>query len=169
MKRRKGTRRTHHPAEVAADALRWSCKPSQLGISSMESVDTVERDYRAGPSTAGAEGGIGDEARRVQHLRHRPARDRTDHHHHPHAPRVCARPATLLDKCYVHNFRDPDSPSMISLPAGQGIAFKKDMETFLNELQKGIPAVFESRRYIEQRKSHSGTFPGPAAQRPEGL
>ena len=47
------------------------------------------------------------------------------------------RPAALLDKCYVYNFRDPDSPTMLSLPAGQGIAFKKDMETFLDELLKG--------------------------------
>jgi hypothetical protein len=58
----------------------------------------------------------------------------------------------LTDKCYVHNFRDPDSPIMITLPAGKGMAFKKDMAGFLTELMKAIPAVFESRRYAEQRK-----------------
>jgi lon-related putative ATP-dependent protease len=62
------------------------------------------------------------------------------------------RPAELTDKCYVHNFRDPDAPLMIKLPAGQGIAFTREMANFLAELQRSIPAVFESRRYVEQRK-----------------
>jgi len=61
--------------------------------------------------------------------------------------------AELTDKIFVHNFKDPDSPLYISLPAGQGTAFKKDMATLLAELLKNVPAVFESRRYQEQRKS----------------
>ena len=44
------------------------------------------------------------------------------------------QPAELTDKCYVNNFHDPDSPKLIVLPAGQGNAFKKDMETFLDEI-----------------------------------
>jgi ATP-dependent Lon protease len=63
------------------------------------------------------------------------------------------RKVELTDKCYVHNFHDPDAPIIITLPAGQGNLFKRDMENFLSELLKGIPAVFESRRYIEQRKT----------------
>lgn len=63
------------------------------------------------------------------------------------------RQANLTDKCYVHNFRDPDQPMLIVLPAGQGSSFKKDIGLLLGELLKGIPAVFESRRYQEQRKS----------------
>ena len=41
----------------------------------------------------------------------------------------------------------------VMLPAGQGMQFKRDMASLLADLQKSIPAVFESRRYIEQRKS----------------
>ena len=59
----------------------------------------------------------------------------------------------LNDKCYVHNFRDPDSPMILILPAGKGAELKKDMESVVTELQKNIPAVFESRRYLEQRKA----------------
>jgi len=63
------------------------------------------------------------------------------------------RKIPLTDKVYVHNFRNPDAPIMLVFPAGQGMAFKREMASFLDDLQKGIPAVFESRRYIEQRKS----------------
>ncbi|HMK38450.1 MAG TPA: ATP-binding protein, partial [Bacteroidota bacterium] len=62
------------------------------------------------------------------------------------------RKIPLTDKVYVHNFRNPDSPIMLAFQAGQGIAFKREMAAFLDDLQKSIPAVFESRRYIEQRK-----------------
>ncbi|MBI5470858.1 MAG: AAA family ATPase [Ignavibacteriae bacterium] len=60
---------------------------------------------------------------------------------------------TLTDKCYVFNFRDSDSPRLIVLPAGKGIAFKKDTATLLSELISQIPAAFESRRYNDLRKS----------------
>src|SRR4030042_3013863 len=33
------------------------------------------------------------------------------------------------DLCYVNNFKNPDMPHMISLPPGQGNAFKKEWET----------------------------------------
>jgi lon-related putative ATP-dependent protease len=152
MKQRPGKQRKH-PSEVTSQALRWTCKPAQLGISSMESVkplheiigqDRALRALKVGLEMkhegynifATGQPGTGRTTTITRMLRE-----------------YADRPATLLDKCYVYNFRDPDSPSMISLPAGQGISLKKDMETFLNELLKGIPAVFESRRYIEQRKS----------------
>jgi lon-related putative ATP-dependent protease len=63
------------------------------------------------------------------------------------------RPTHLTDKCYVHNFKNPDTPLMLALPAGKGAAFKKDMAELIEELIKNIPAVFESRRYQEQRKT----------------
>jgi len=52
---------------------------------------------------------------------------------------LAQQPASLTDKCYVHNFKDPDAPMMITLAAGQGAAFKKDMAAFLAELMKAIP------------------------------
>ncbi len=40
------------------------------------------------------------------------------------------------DICYVNNFKDPDQPKCICLPAGQGKIFKKDMEAFIESLKK---------------------------------
>jgi ATP-dependent Lon protease len=61
--------------------------------------------------------------------------------------------AELTDKCFVHNFHDEDAPRLIVLPAGKGAGFQKDMGTLVAELRKGIPAVFDSRRYQEERKT----------------
>ncbi len=55
------------------------------------------------------------------------------------------------DKCYVNNFRNPDSPRVISLPAGKGRAFKKDMFHLISYISKQIPVIFESDLYVKKR------------------
>ncbi|MEK6650110.1 MAG: ATP-binding protein, partial [Bacteroidota bacterium] len=60
--------------------------------------------------------------------------------------------AHLRDHCYVHNFKNPDMPVAISLPAGQGRGLRVDMESLLKDLLKDVPAVYESQRYQRQRR-----------------
>lgn len=57
------------------------------------------------------------------------------------------------DKCYVNNFKNPDMPRAMNLPAGQGKIFKKDMENLIFSLRKKIPLIFESKRYQANKKS----------------
>lgn len=138
---------------IPAENLRWHCTAESLGIRSMDQVKPQkeiigqDRALRAlqvglemmhhgynifvtGDSGTGRTTTIKRLLREFEH-----------------------RPVDLTDKCYVHNFRDPDSPIMIALPAGKGNVFKKDVENLLVELQRAIPAVFESRRFQERRKS----------------
>ncbi len=56
------------------------------------------------------------------------------------------------DICYVNNFKNPDMPHMLILPAGQGIAFKKEMENLIETLKKKIPLIFENETYLDKKK-----------------
>jgi len=56
------------------------------------------------------------------------------------------------DLCYVNNFKNPDMPHMISLSAGQGNAFKKEMENLIETLKKKIPLMFENENYLNKKK-----------------
>jgi ATP-dependent Lon protease len=56
------------------------------------------------------------------------------------------------DLCYVNNFKNPDMPHMLGLPAGQGNAFKKEMETLIETLKKKIPLIFENETYLNKKK-----------------
>ncbi len=56
------------------------------------------------------------------------------------------------DLCYINNFKNPDMPHMLSLPAGQGNAFKKEMETLIETLKKKIPLMFENETYLNKKK-----------------
>jgi lon-related putative ATP-dependent protease len=56
------------------------------------------------------------------------------------------------DLCYVNNFKNSDMPHMISLPPGQGNAFRKEMETLIETLKKKIPLIFENETYLNKKK-----------------
>lgn len=147
-----------HPFEVPVDLLRWHCNPLSLGIARIEEVTPLQEiigqdralralqiglDMKHAGYNVFVTGSTGTgRTTTIKQLLNR----------------MADQPASLTDKCYVHNFHDPDSPLMIILPAGQGTAFKKDMAAFLTELMKAIPAVFDSRRYADQRKSTLGHF-----------
>ncbi len=152
-KRRGAPRLSPGTEELAPEALRWRCTPDMLGISDIRDVpplkEIIGQDRALRALQVGLEmkhygynifvtglPGTG-RATTIRRLLHE----------------FENRTAELSDTCYVYNFRDPDTPMKLTLPPGQGMAFKKDMENFLTELQKGIPAVFESRRYTEQRKA----------------
>jgi lon-related putative ATP-dependent protease len=58
----------------------------------------------------------------------------------------------LRDHCYVFNFKHPDLPIAISLPAGQGRGLKEDMANFIRDLMRDLPALYESQRFQHARK-----------------
>ena len=64
-----------------------------------------------------------------------------------------ARPKELDDKCYVNNFRDPDQPRLLCLPAGKGQEFRSDMEAFVDFLAKNVPLLLESDTYQQRRQA----------------
>lgn len=55
------------------------------------------------------------------------------------------------DWCYVYNFKDHDNPIALSLSAGKGVEFKKEMDNLINTLKVEIPKVFETKEYEKQR------------------
>ena len=66
--------------------------------------------------------------------------------------------SSLHDFCYVYNFKNPDMPGALTFPAGDGKAFKDDMDSFIEELLRTIPAMFESQRYQTARNSLAEHF-----------
>ena len=55
------------------------------------------------------------------------------------------------DLCYVNNFKNPDSPTLLTFKAGDGTKFKKDMHDFLDTIAREVPQLFESEEYIARK------------------
>lgn len=55
------------------------------------------------------------------------------------------------DWCYVYNFDEPDRPTALAFPPGQGAHFRRDMEDLVEEAQTEIRRAFESEEYESRR------------------
>ena len=51
------------------------------------------------------------------------------------------------DWCFVHNFRDPNSPTVLDLPPGGAKMLKREMEELVRHLKAEIPKAFDSKEY----------------------
>jgi len=58
----------------------------------------------------------------------------------------------LDDWCYLYNFKEADSPQIISLPKGKGKAFRAAMASLLNKIRQGLGEAFSSEEYKKQRQ-----------------
>lgn len=66
---------------------------------------------------------------------------------------------TPPDLVYVQNFADPDRPSLLALPAGQGKKFKQTLKETLENVGKELARRFEATTYVKQRAKAGGPVP----------
>ncbi|MGE0650895.1 MAG: Lon protease family protein [Alphaproteobacteria bacterium] len=69
-----------------------------------------------------------------------------------------AKMPTPPDACYVNNFDDPHRPNLISLPAGKGTPFRRDMAQLVELAQAAIPRAFEGEEYRTRRRELDARF-----------
>lgn len=63
-----------------------------------------------------------------------------------------AAEAPPSDWCYVHNFSNPNKPSVLQLPHGLGTEFKHDMLLFSEDIPRALQSVFDSDEYQTQSR-----------------
>ncbi|TMG56430.1 MAG: ATP-dependent protease [Chloroflexi bacterium] len=137
--------------------LRWRCDPAALGFETTEAVSPLDGvagqeraadaiklalritapDYNvfvAGPP------GTGRLAVTLDLLR----------------AAAAARPAAS-DWCYLENFREPDRPVAVELPAGKGRELKADLDELIDQCRADLPRLIEA-----DDREHA---PGPAITR----
>ena len=60
------------------------------------------------------------------------------------------------DWIYIHNFKQPDRPLALNLPAGQGRVFAAEMDSLVDQARQQIGHAFETERYAERRQQLAG-------------
>lgn len=56
------------------------------------------------------------------------------------------------DWCYLYNFKEPDSPQIVSLPAGQGKVLREQLTDLLDKVRQELGQAFSSEEYRQQRQ-----------------
>lgn len=57
------------------------------------------------------------------------------------------------DLCYVHDFALPHRPRALLLPAGRGVALKRDVAALMDDVRATIPAALESDDHKARRRA----------------
>lgn len=70
----------------------------------------------------------------------------------------CKKAPTPPDLLYVNNFDDPETPRLISVPAGQGKKLKKALAAALARMRKEIPLRFELDAFTRRRSGLVNKF-----------
>ncbi len=55
------------------------------------------------------------------------------------------------DRCYVHNFREPDNPHLLEFERGHGKKFKDDLAATVRYLRRKIPELLTGEAYTDAR------------------
>ena len=137
--------------ELAAEKLRRTIDPDQLGITTTESLKPLV--------------GIIGQQRAVSALRFGLGIQQSGFHIYVAGPagigkmtavesfleEVARQKEAPPDWCYVNNFDDPYQPRACKLPAGQGRQFQQDVKNLVDRLRYQMPKVFESDAYGSKR------------------
>lgn len=130
---------------LPVEKLRWTCDPGTLGIDSIKQC-SVDIPSIIGQPRAVRSISTGLDIESPGYNIYAAGRSGTG---------KTSTIASLLNKnvvkkkvpddiCYVNNFKDPDMPRYLMLPAGSGRKLQQEMDEFIEHLKRKIPLIFES-------------------------
>ena len=62
------------------------------------------------------------------------------------------------DWCYIYNFKNPNEPIAVDLPAGQGREFRDSMDGFIKEIKKDIKNTFNNDDFEKEKALIKGQY-----------
>jgi lon-related putative ATP-dependent protease len=78
--------------------------------------------------------------------------------------KIAQNEKTPEDWCYVYNFKTPDNPIAINLPAGMGSKLEKDIKWLIKRLKVELPKAFGGDEYEKQKSEIIQFYQGESSQ-----
>lgn len=138
--------------ELSADQLRRYCDPASLKFDSTNDLEPLEGTVGQDRGVSAVKFGFDIKTRGFNMFVSGPTGTGRNSTVKAFVAEQARSEAVPNDLCYVHNFKDPDSPNAIILAAGMGCSLVKDMDDLVEHAKREIPQAFESENY-ETRKN----------------
>jgi lon-related putative ATP-dependent protease len=140
--------------ELKPENLRAACDPNQLGFETTLDLSPMKAKVVAQDRAQHAlEFGLGLKDPEYNIFVAGPRLSRKTETIKDYVSEQAAKEASPPDFLYVHNFKEPERPKALTLPAGRGQTLRADMDVLVANLKSRIPEVFESEDYNSQRES----------------
>lgn len=132
---------------LSADKLRWECDPDSFDFDTTADIPGLEGTVGQVRALKSIEFSLGMQEDGFNlFLAGEPGTGRRTTINNLLNKRAKSEPPPK-DWCYLHNFKGPDYPISLSLPAGMGSELAKEMDEFLEGVKVNIPKALESKEY----------------------
>ena len=138
--------------EFSADQLRHYCDPASLSFGSTEELQPLEGTVGQDRGVSAVKFGFGIKTCGFNMYVSGPTGTGRNSTVTAFVAEQAKTEPVPHDLCYVHSFKDSDSPNAIILPPGMGCSLVKDMDDLVEHAKGEIPQAFESENY-EKRKN----------------
>ncbi len=133
--------------KIPVEKLRWVCDPSQFDFETTADIPELEGSIGQERALKSIDFGLGMREDGFNlYLAGEPGTGRSSTIKNLLKQRAKAEP-NPHDWCYVYNFKDPDNPVALALPAGVGSELADDMKEFLDAVRAVIPKALDSKEY----------------------
>jgi lon-related putative ATP-dependent protease len=138
---------------LPADKLRWECDPGQFDFTTTDEIPALEGTIGQVRALRSIDFGLGmSEGGFNLYLAGETGTGRSSTIKNLLKKRASLEPPPQ-DWCYVHNFRSPDNPVSLALPAGRGSELAEEMKELLEGVKINIPKALESKEYETNKVS----------------
>lgn len=146
------------------DALRWTCHAEELGFTTTADLPAEEQIIGQPRAVRALAFGLAvDQPGYNIFVSGPPGTGRTTYTR-TEVERIARTRPTPADWCYVRNFSSPSQPIALSLPAGKGREFQRDMADLIVEVREGLRRAFASDAYEKRRTDIIKRYEQEAAQ-----
>lgn len=141
------------PYCLEAEHLRWSCDQSQLTFASTEEVDPAEGIIGQPVAIEAIRFGVESTAPAQNiYVRGLSGTGRTSLVQSV-LDELAPQARRRLDRCYVHHFAQPDRPRLVTLNAGEGPKFRRQMREIGEYINQGLGEVLDNPAARGQREA----------------
>jgi lon-related putative ATP-dependent protease len=150
---------------VPPEKLRWVCDPEQFDFNSTKDIPELEGAIGQERALKSIDFGLGMQMNGFNlFLAGEPGTGRSSTIKNLLKIRAKTDPPPH-DWCYVFNFKAPDKPISLSLPAGKGSELAADMKELLDAVRSVIPKALDSKEYetnktaiVEEYQAQNGAL-----------
>ena len=136
---------------LSPDALRWTCDPSELGFKSTAELPADAPIVGQARGLHALQFGLGIRQQGYNiFVSGPPGTGRSSYSRLEIERRARGEPVPP-DWCYVRSFATADQPVAISLPAGEGPAFREHVAEMVVEVREGLRRAFAGEVYEQER------------------
>jgi predicted ATP-dependent protease len=133
------------------DALRWTCDPSELGFNSTAELSADAAIVGQARGLHALQFGLGIHQKGYNIFVSGPSGTGRSSYSRLEIERLAQSERVPPDWCYVRNFATADQPMAISLPAGEGRAFREHVADMISEVREGLRRAFAGEAYEQER------------------